>query len=130
MSCRFVLLTNNPRYEGRDELPVDYRAGAAGIEIVRAGRDLIHLGWTLLNHPLYGNFRPNQQPYRTLLLSKDDKAAFDEYGLRLIEEAMGVYTACVKPLTPQLTPERMRRDCAVIDEELLKETLLKSGLVR
>ena len=48
MSCRFVLLTNNPRYQGRDDLPVDYREGAAGIEIVTAGRDLIHLGWQLL----------------------------------------------------------------------------------
>ena len=130
MSCRFVLLTNNPRYQGRDDLPVDYREGAAGIEIVTAGRDLIHLGWQLLNHPLYGNFRPHQQPFRTLLLKKDDKAPFDEYGLRLIEEAMGVYTACTRPLTPPLTPPRMLRDCAEIDFELMRETLLKSGLIR
>ena len=130
MSCRFVLLTNNPRYQGRDDLPVDYREGAAGIEIVTAGRDLIHLGWQLLNHPLYGNFRPHQQPFRTLLLKKDDKAPFDEYGLRLIEEAMGVYTACTRPLTPALTPSRMLRDCSEIDFELMRETLLKSGLIR
>ena len=77
VSCRFVLLTNNHRYQGRDDLPVDYREGAAGIEIVTAGRDLIHLGWQLQNHPLYGNFRPHQQPFRTLLLKKDDKAPFD-----------------------------------------------------
>ena len=130
MSCRFVLLTNNPRYQGRDDLPVDYREGAAGIEIVTAGRDLIHLGWQLLNHPLYGNFRPHQQPFRTLLLKKDEKAPFDEYGLRLIEEAMGVYTACTRPLTPALTPPRMLRDCSEIDFELMRETLLKSGLIR
>ena len=130
MSCRFVLLTNNPRYQGRDDLPVDYREGAAGIEIVTAGRDLIHLGWQLQNHPLYGNFRPHQQPVRTLLLKKDDKAPFDEYGLRLIEEAMGVYMACTRPLTPALTPPRMLRDCAEIDFELMRETLLKSGLIR
>lgn len=130
MSCRFVLLTNNPRYEGRDDLPVDYREGAAGVEIVTAGRDLIHLGWQLQNHPLYGNFRPHQQPFRTLLLKKDDKEPFDEYGLLLIEEAMGVYTACARPLTPALTPARMLRDCAEIDFELMKETLLKSGLIR
>ena len=130
MSCRFVLLTNNPRYQGRDDLPVDYREGAAGIEIVTAGRDLSHLGWQLLNHPLYGNFRPHQQPFRTLLLKKDDKAPFDEYGLRLIEEAMGVYTACTRPLTPTLTPPRMLRDCSEIDFELMRETLLKSGLIR
>ena len=130
MSCRFVLLTNNPRYKDRTDLPVDYREGAAGLEIITAGRDLIHLGWQLQNHPLYGNFRPHQQPFRTLLLKKDDKAPFDEYGLHLIEEAMGVYTACVRPLTPALTPERMLRDCAEIDFELMKETLLKTGLVR
>ena len=129
VSCRFILITNNPRYKDRADLPVDYREGAAGIEIVTAGRDLIHLGWSLQNHPLYGNFRPHQQPFRTLLLKKDDKAGFDEYGLRLIEEAMGVYTACTRPLTPAQTPGRMLRDCAEIDYELMKETLLKSGLI-
>lgn len=130
MSCRFVLITNNPRYKDRADLPVDYRDGAAGAEIVTAGRDLIHRGWELQNHPLYGNFRPNQQPFRTLLLKKDEAAAFDEYGLHLIEEAMGVYTSCARPLTPALTPPRMLRDCAEIDFELMKETLLKTGLIR
>ncbi len=130
MSCRFVLITNNPRYKDRADLPVDYRDGAAGAEIVTAGRDLIHRGWELQNHPLYGNFRPNQQPFRTLLLKKDEDAAFDEYGLHLIEEAMGVYTSCARPLTPALTPPRMLRDCAEIDFELMKETLLKTGLIR
>ena len=130
MSCRFVLLTNNPRYKDRTDLPVNYRQDVAGVEIVRAGRDLIHLGWQLLNHPLYGNFRPHQQPFRTLLLKKDDASSFDEYGLHLIEEAMGVYTSCARPLTPAQTPERMRRDCAEIDFELLRETLLKCGLIR
>ncbi len=130
MLCRFVLVTNNPRYKDRSDLPVDYRDGAAGVEVVTIGRDMIHQGWELQNHPLYGNFRPNQQPYRTLLLKKDESAAFDEYGLHLIEEAMAVYTSCTRPLTPALTPERMRRDCSEIDFELMKETLLKTGLIR
>jgi len=42
---------------------------------------------------------------------------------------MGVYTSCARPLTPALTPPRMLRDCSEIDYELMKETLLKNGLI-
>lgn len=130
MSCRFVLLTNNPRFKDRADLPVDYREGAAGKDVITAGRDLVHLGWTLLNHPLYGNFRPHQQPFRTLLLKKDDRdSGFDEYGLSLIESAWQVYDSNPRPLTPGKTPERMLRDCSEIDFELMKETLLKNNLI-
>jgi hypothetical protein len=129
MPCRFILLSNNPRYKDRSDLPVDYREGAAGRDIIIAARDLIHQGWKLLNHPLYGNFRPHQQPFRTILLQKDEKKpAFDEYGLGLIEDAEQVYNADPNPLTPAQTPERMLRDCSEIDFELMRETLQKYGL--
>ena len=128
MSCRFVLLTNNPRYEDRDDLPVRFIDGA-GRAVIIAGRDLLHQGWTLLNHPLYGNFRPHQQPFRTLLLKKDEKdSTFDEYGLGLIESAEQVYITNPHPLTPEGTPARMAADCSEIDFELMRETLLKHHL--
>ena len=130
MSCRFILLTNNPRFKKHSNLHVDFRE-VSGKEIVTAGRDLIHQGWALQNHPLYGNFRPHQQPFRTLLLKKSGGgAAFDEYGLNLIESAMRVYTDCTNPLTPEKTPPQMYEDCSEIDEDLMKETLLKNNLIR
>ncbi len=128
LSCRFILLTNNPRFKDALRIPADYR-DVAGAEIITAGRDLIHLGWTLLNHPLYGNFRPHQQPFRTLLLKKDEGDGFDEYGLGLIENAWAIYDSNHRPLTPAATPARMLRDCAEIDYELMKETLLKYNLL-
>lgn len=129
VSCRFILLTNNPRYKDRSDLPVEYHDGVSGREIITGGRDLIHVGWQLLNHPLYGNFRPRQQPYRTLLLRRDEKShVFDDYGLKLIEEAERVYHA-EEALTPAHTPERMRRDCSEIDFELMRETLSRYGFI-
>lgn len=129
MSCRFILITNNPRFKKNANLPVDFRE-VSGKDIVTAGRDLVHQGWVLQNHPLYGNYRPHQQPFRTLLLKKTPKDSFDEYGLSLIESAMQVYTDCTNPLTPEMTPPRMFADCSEIDEDLMKETLLKNGLIR
>ena len=43
MPCRFILLTNNPRYEDRADLPVRFVAGA-GKDVIAAGRDQIHKG--------------------------------------------------------------------------------------
>ena len=128
MPCRVIFLTNNPPDEDPAALPGRFVAGA-GKDVIAAGRDLIHKGWALQNHPLYGNFRPHQQPFRTLLLKKDENAGFDEYGLGLIEEAGLVYANDPQPLTPAQTPPRMAADCSEIDFELMKETLLKSNLI-
>lgn len=86
----------------------------------------MHLGWRLLHHPLYGNFRPRQQPYRSLLLvspvSPADYPAVDGDSLRLVEEAAAVYAAA-PGLCPAEVPPALRQSCSLLDHELLRHTL-------
>ena len=101
-----------------------------------AARDLIHVGWKLLGHPLYGNFRPHQQPYRSLLLKHDsaglsapdglERFAPDEYSLHLIEEAINVYQS-VPGLSPSQAPAVFLEDCALLDYELMRLPLEQAG---
>ncbi len=58
---------------------------------------MIHQGWKLVASPLYGNFKPAQQPYRTLILSREKKDRHipaDRYSLELIESAMNIFREC------------------------------------
>ena len=41
------------------------------LSVLVMARDLIHKGWKLAANPFYGNLKPNQQPYRTLVLSSE-----------------------------------------------------------
>lgn len=86
----------------------------SALDIFINGRDLIHQGWELLNHPLYGNFRQGEQPFRSILLrfqpnriknssietessssatkNSSVQEGYDEESLHFIEQAIHWYT--------------------------------------
>ena len=101
-----------------------------------AGRQLIHTGWKMIQHPLYGNYRPHQQPYRSLILQYNPAAIQadgglsriipDDWSLHLIEEAINVYQS-VAMIVPEETPLSLREDCALLDFELMRLPLTQAG---
>lgn len=93
-------------------------------------RDLIHRGYTLLTHPLYGNFLPNQQPFRTLVLSQPETdGAVDPDSLALIEDAMSVFRKYEgRWALPGQKKASIEEDYAVIDADLVEQSLRSYGL--
>lgn len=109
-------------------------AGPA-LEVLLAGRGLLHAGWRLLHHPLYGNFRPHQQPFRSLLWRFEESSVnegglgrllADEWSLRLLEEALHLYQNSPAP-SPGQAPPALREACALLDLELLRPALEQAG---
>lgn len=127
MLARPLLVTNNPALfaSQRNGLDVSPVFGTAH-EVMCLARDRVHLGWRLLNHPLYGNYRPYQQPFRSLLVApgQRQKPDVDPESLHLLEQAFAVYDSCAdRWATPDNVPPEMLADCSVIDMELMRETL-------
>ena len=67
---KFILITNNPlvkqnfiSYNGLKYLDKSY------LEILCYTRDQIHKGYELLTHPLSGSIKPNETPYKSILIS-------------------------------------------------------------
>lgn len=90
---------------------------------------MIHAGWRMVANPLYGNLKPNQQPYRTLVLTKKkDFASLDLESLELIESAIRNYENSHKLMLPGSLPLEVDRDLRYIDFMLIEETLKNSGL--
>jgi hypothetical protein len=106
------------------------------LEVLLAGRRFLHAGWRLLHHPLYGNFRPHQQPYRSMLWrfegacvqTRDGMTRIlaDDWSLRLLEEALTLYQDSPS-LSPEQAPSALREACALLDFELLRLTLEQAG---
>ena len=98
--------------------------------VLTTARDCIHQGWKLLHHPLYGNYRPYQQPYRSLVLTGPAPgiAGPDLASLQLIEEALLVY-ADNKSLAPAEAPASLLDACALLDYELMRLPLAQSGII-
>lgn len=106
------------------------------LEVLLAGRDFLHAGWRLLHHPLYGNFRPRQQPYRSLFWRFEKNSAqtrdgvtrllADDLSLRLLEEALALYRDHPAP-GPAQAPPGLRAACALLDFELLRPASEQAG---
>jgi len=147
-----ALLTNNPAWHRlaapwrpwepsgppdsavRQSLPRQcFLLEGSPLKVLLAGRSLLHAGWRLLHHPLYGNFRPHQQPYRTLIwrrekifLKAGPALTTDYWSLRLLEEALALYQNSRVP-GPQETTPAFREDFALLDMELLRPAFKEAG---
>ncbi|MEG1603216.1 MAG: GrdX family protein [Cloacibacillus sp.] len=121
-SFSYVCISNNPNLKGHVK-SLDYLDGGA-LDVLKAGRDLIHLGWELLADPLYGNFKPNQQPYRSLILKKDNIVTMplNMESLNLIENAIEIYKGASRLTMPGDLPEKTDDDFRYLDFVLLEET--------
>ena len=89
----FWIVTNNPRvrdaYEGKYRL--SYLACSFD-ELLFAVRDHIHQGHRLLTHPLSGSVKPNETPYKSVMLSAE-AGSLDGDSVMMIENAITVATS-------------------------------------
>jgi hypothetical protein len=131
-----VLITNNFCFQQLVDLSrLQYLCGTP-LDVLTAARDAIHMGSELLTHPLYGNLRPNQQPFRSILLRNFTqnernfgKAAYLE-SISRIEEAVLLYRGYGnRLLDPKQLPPSLREDHAFVDTELMRESLTLYGML-
>lgn len=114
----FLILTNNPlvvkclgnEYQIRFEQNATYR------DILVEARDMVYAGHTLYTHPLSGSVKPNETPYKSIVLS-DVPKKFDEDMAALVGGSVQV---CDK-FTPKdrVLTEKLLEDFQLIDYTLL-----------
>ncbi|MDR1622046.1 MAG: GrdX family protein [Synergistaceae bacterium] len=121
-----VLITNNVSLE---RLIVPFSLAAqlvkgSSLNVLITVRDAVHLGSRLLTHPLYGNLRPHQQPFRSVLIETNPNALVDLESLSMIEEAVLLYRGFENNLPlPEDLPHAVREDYAYVDLELMRESV-------
>ena len=99
----------------------------SALDVLIHVRGFVHLGSILLTHPLCGNLRPYQQPFRSVI--RDSKNGLvDLESLSLIEDAVHVYESC-KLINVNELDELKRVDYAYIDYELMRESLERYRLI-
>lgn len=86
-----ILITNNPRFQ-KDPEPRCYTEYMAGSykDVLKAVRDRIHRGHKLLSHPLSGSVKPNETPYKSILISRS-AGNLDLDSLRIIEDSIATF---------------------------------------
>lgn len=119
-----ILITNNFNvYEKyRNNMDITYDDNFSYLEILQYTRDKVHLGHELLTHPLSGSIKPNETPYKSILISKK-MSNLDFDSLNIIEESI---KTTEKFLNNKITPnwtEKVLEDFRVIDLSLMENVI-------
>ena len=115
------IITNNP-------LVVRCLSGHYEIEFVECtyrellvkARDLVFLGYGLFTHPMAGSVKPNETPYKSLVLSKQP-GTFSEAHAELMSSAVATFDKFT-PRNRELT-DKILGDFQMIDYTLLCSAL-------
>ena len=120
------LITNNA--ELHDSAVSSEYVDGSSLDVLIRVRGLVHSGSVILTHPLCGNLRPNQQPFRSVIIDAES-GSVDLDSLSVIESAVNVYQSA-KLIFPKDLDALTRADYAYIDSELMRESLERYGLIR
>lgn len=118
--ANFIVITNNPLADEKYSSICQYNKCSVA-NIFTAVRDAVHAGAVLISHPLAGSLKPNENPYKTVVLSKT-KGQVDPYSLSLIEGAVAVLNKM--PVKNRSYSPQVLEDFMVIDLDLLNSAIL------
>lgn len=118
---KFIIITNNPLVKEKlgDEFNVEYH-DISYEDILRTVRDRIYKGHELLTHPLSGSVKPNETPYKSIMISEDIRG-LDAKQMKIIEFAI---QSCSKFQfkSDKYAPE-VYEDFQVVDYTLISSAL-------
>lgn len=89
-------------------------------ELLVKARDLVFLGYGLFTHPMAGSVKPNETPYKSLVLSKQP-GTFSEAHAELMSSAVATFDKFT-PRNRELT-DKILGDFQMIDYTLLCSAL-------
>ncbi|WP_432666770.1 GrdX family protein [Wukongibacter baidiensis] len=92
------------------------------LEILEWVRDRIHKGHKLLTHPLSGSIKPNETPFKSIVIGKK-KGNLDFDGLSIIEESIASAQKFIKGKATPLWTEKVRDDFRLIDCSIISSAI-------
>lgn len=115
-----VIITNNP-------MVVDKMVRRGGIifvegnavDVLKIARDYIHRNHRLLTHPLVSSIKPNEIPYRTVVISREKEKAMELKSLEFIENSIGTTEKFLKDFGIPNWNNEILLDFQLIDYDII-----------
>lgn len=119
-----IIITNNPmaKENFENKFKTDYIDGNV-MEVYKRVRDCVHKGHRVLTHPLMSSIKPNEIPYRTVIISKNADNNIDDWSLSIIEESIGALEKFLRDFKVPNWNERVLEDFKLIDYDLIYNVL-------
>ena len=89
-------------------------------------RDLVHQGYELITHPLMGSVKPNETPYRSIILKKGTDT--DLQSVEIIEISLQTYEKFEKMKPSPKWKQSILEDFQFVDLRLFESSLDSTNL--
>lgn len=93
--------------------------------VLKKVRDLVHQNYKILTHPLSGSVKPNETPYKSVMV--EEGKSLDGDSVLLIESSINTMEKFQKMERTPDWIERVRDDCRVVDLDLMVNTVYRLG---
>ena len=127
---KFTLITNNidlyEKVKEKNDLEIIFDEKYTYGDILDIVKKKLQNGYELSTHPLCGSIKPNETPYRSILITKAKE--LDVNGIIIIDEAIETYKKFQNNMKTPLWIDRVLRDFRYVDCNLLYQTIEKLGI--
>lgn len=127
MAKKFLLVSNNAKalevYLHHELIGVDYLEEGGYLDVLIRVRDLVHKGWHLISHPQASNLKPNQSPYKTVLLSEGREIQPFARDIEMVESSIDAFHKFTKEMIPPNWTEKALRDFRTIDLSVVESAI-------
>lgn len=120
MRSKVLVVTNNPSVTLAEQ---DIFVEGGLLAVMQAARDLVHKGHSLISHPLSGSVKPNESPYKSIVLAARSSSQVDFSSLSVIE---GCWETSMRMLRESPLPNYSAR--VLTDFQLIDSLLLQTAL--
>lgn len=119
-----IIITNNALVSENfnKKFTVNYISGTATEVLVKV-RDYIHCNHRLLTHPLVSSIKPNEMPFRTVIISKDRDNNIDMESLELIEKSISTTNKFMKDFGIPNWNKNILQDFQLIDFDIINNAI-------
>ena len=121
---KYIIITNNPMTACNASVKnvLCYNENLDILGVLSAVRSKVHEGYKLATHPLTSSIKPNETPYKTVLLY-NRQGQLCTQSLEMIESAILVTERFVRNKPPRLWPDipgKILDDLATIDYDMVQ----------
>jgi len=122
LNNNFRILTNNSLVKEKysEDLNITFIDGQY-IDVIKSARDMVHKGLKLITHPLMGSIKPNETPFRSIIISEG--TVLDVESLMIIESSIVTAEKFQRDNKVPVWNEKVLDDFRFIDLRLFESAL-------
>lgn len=125
----YTIITNNclvkDRYSsGLDNLKVEYLECGTSLDVLIRVRDSIHGGSHLETHPMSGSVKPNQNPYKTVVVSdhRTEGTELQEF-VTVMENCIITFQNFLRDRSLPDWSDKLQEDFRIVDLSLIESAV-------